>query len=297
MTNIPVLQKPVNVASVKQISPFRYPGGKTWMVPFVHEYLNNIERPAKFIEPFLGGGSISMSVAHDNLADTVLMYELDADVAAVWDIISSSNGCEASDLCSRILNFNCTETQARSVLNGEVSTQTDRAFRTIVRNRVQRGGILAPGASLIKNGEGGKGIASRWYPETLVKRIKLIQSFSDRLEFVQGNAFAALESYASDVSAFWFVDPPYTAGGKNAGSRLYAQSQLDHEDLFARLSAVAGHVMMTYDDAPEVLSLAQKYGFSVQRIAMKNSHHKTMKEVVLTNDRGRGFSSLNETAA
>lgn len=31
--------KPVNVASVPQRSPFRYPGGKTWLVPYVRDWL------------------------------------------------------------------------------------------------------------------------------------------------------------------------------------------------------------------------------------------------------------------
>ena len=31
--------EPVNVASVPQRSPFRYPGGKTWLVPYVRSWL------------------------------------------------------------------------------------------------------------------------------------------------------------------------------------------------------------------------------------------------------------------
>jgi DNA adenine methylase len=48
------------------------------------------------------------------------------------------------------------------------------AFTTIIENWVNRGGILANGASFIKNGENGKGITSRWYPETLRRRILAI---------------------------------------------------------------------------------------------------------------------------
>lgn len=32
----------VNVASVPQRSPFRYPGGKTWLVPYVRLWLSSI---------------------------------------------------------------------------------------------------------------------------------------------------------------------------------------------------------------------------------------------------------------
>jgi DNA adenine methylase len=38
----------------------------------------------------------------------------------------------------------------------------------------ESGGILAKVASFIKNGENGKGITSRWHPETLRRRILAI---------------------------------------------------------------------------------------------------------------------------
>src|ERR1700674_1531455 len=33
------LTEPVNVASVPQRSPFRYPGGKTWLIPYIRSWL------------------------------------------------------------------------------------------------------------------------------------------------------------------------------------------------------------------------------------------------------------------
>jgi DNA adenine methylase len=46
----------VNVASVPQRSPFRYPGGKTWLVPYVRLWLSSITPPLQeLMEPFAGG--------------------------------------------------------------------------------------------------------------------------------------------------------------------------------------------------------------------------------------------------
>lgn len=78
-------QKPVNVASVPQRSPFRYPGGKTWLVPYVRQWLASLSsKPAEFFEPFVGGGAVSLTVAFERLAGRVTMVELDPQVAAVW---------------------------------------------------------------------------------------------------------------------------------------------------------------------------------------------------------------------
>ena len=55
--------RPVNVASVPQRSPFRYPGGKTWLVPYLRDWLRHQQtKPSRFIEPFAGGGIVSLTV-------------------------------------------------------------------------------------------------------------------------------------------------------------------------------------------------------------------------------------------
>ena len=74
----------VNVAQVKHRSPFRYPGGKTWLVPRVFQWLFAKEqRPAEFIEPFAGVAIVGLTVAFENLADHVTRVEMDSQVAAV----------------------------------------------------------------------------------------------------------------------------------------------------------------------------------------------------------------------
>ncbi len=40
---------------------------------------------------------------------------------------------------------------------------------------------------------------------------------------------------------------------------------------------------MTYDDCPEVESLATEHGFVVERVAMKNTHHEKKFELLISN--------------
>ena len=55
----------VNVASVPQRSPLRYPGGKTWLIPHIRAWLAPIQpRPRTLIEPFCGGGIVALRVSH-----------------------------------------------------------------------------------------------------------------------------------------------------------------------------------------------------------------------------------------
>src|SRR6266446_4751005 len=153
------LKSVVNVSSVPQRSPFRYPGGKTWLVPLVRQWLRSLPRkPALLVEPFAGGAIVGLTAGFENLATKVLLVELDQDVASVWDTVLSR---DASKLASRIRKFQFSKTSVASALATPPRTRLDRAFQTILRNRVQHGGIIAPGASLMKLGENGNGLKSR----------------------------------------------------------------------------------------------------------------------------------------
>jgi len=269
----------VNVASVPQRSPFRYPGGKTWLIPHIRRWLRTqTPRPSLLIEPFAGGGIVSLTAAFELLVDTALLVEIDDDVAAVWETIFNGDGPWLAD---RIMDFDLTEASVRDVLGRAPTTRRARAFATIVKNRVNRGGILAPGASLVKHGENGKGLSSRWYPQTLHNRILSIAAIRERLTVVHGDGLAVMHEHADAPNTVYFVDPPYTAGGKKAGSRLYAHSVIDHHELFRVASSLRGDFLMTYDNADELRALAKQYGFDTQLVPMKNTHHAEMTELLI----------------
>lgn len=79
----------------------------------------------------------------------------------------------------------------------------------------------------------------------------------------------------------FFIDPPYTAGGKKAGKRLYRHYQLDHDCLFSLCEKIEGDFLMTYDNADEVKTMARRHGFQMRLIPMNNTHHATMEELVI----------------
>lgn len=272
--------KPVNVATVPQRSPFRYPGGKTWFVPFVRMWLHSLpRRPTLFVEPFAGGGIIGLTVAAERRAERVILVELDEAVASVWRTMLSA---DAGWLIARVLAFDVSRDSVERELRRGARSDRELAFQTLLRNRVQRAGIMAPGASLVRRGENGRGLRSRWYPQTLARRIQEIRDMRDRLEFIHGDGLEVIERLHRQEGCAFFVDPPYTAGGKRAGQRLYTHNDVDHRRLFEILSRAAGPVMMTYDESAEVLALGRRYGFCAHLVPMKNAHHTTMRELVLT---------------
>ena len=282
MTAFPVSPIPaVNVAVVPQRSPLRYPGGKTWLIPHIRAWLDGLPAPSPLlVEPFAGGGIVSLTAVMEGLADRCLMAELDPDVAAFWHAALLPGHA----LAGMVERFEPTRESVGRLARRIPDDCLQRGFRTLVLNRTRRGGILAPGASLTRSGENGKGLTSRWYPATLQRRLEAISAHADRISFCETDGLQLLNTLADNLRAgcVMFVDPPYTAGGKRAGARLYARNSVDHERLFSVLADSGAEFLMTYDRSPEVVSLIRRHGFHAVQVVMKNTHHAQIPELVIT---------------
>lgn len=286
---IPVSPIPaVNVATVPQRSPLRYPGGKTWLIPHIRAWFETLGAPPPvLVEPFAGGAIVSLTAIAEGLAERCVMAELDPEVAAFWKAALDS----APALADRVRRFVPTHDTVAALAADEATDTLDRGFRTLVLNRTRRGGILANGASVSKHGENGKGILSRWYPETICRRLQLIAEYSGKIQFRETDGLDLLAEALNDLEeeAVAFVDPPYSAGGKRAGTRLYNYCDIDHARLFRILSEHRSDFLMTYDLAPEIEFLIRRHGFHAVQVFMKNTHHARVPELIIA--RRRVFSS------
>ena len=216
------------------------------------------------------------------------MVELDEQIAAVWESIVANEG---EWLAKRILHFDLSLETAIKELRTKRKTRREIAFQTILKNRTFHGGILAEGSGFLKNGENGRGILSRWYPQTIARRITNLSMVNHRMDFIHGEAFDTLRATAEDdESVFSLIR--LTQQAAKAGSRLYTHFELDHEKLFALCETLRGDFLMTYDNAPELMKLARKHSFQVKPVAMKNTHHAKMTELLI----GRNLDWLEETA-
>lgn len=284
----PSLPSPVNVASVPQRSPFRYPGGKTWFVPTFRRWIaSQPVKPRILVEPFVGGGIISLTALFEELVERVVMVELDDAVSAVWEAIV---GGDAEWLADRVLTFPMSRDAVVAELQKTPASTREQAFHTILKNRTLHGGILAEGSSFIRHGENGKGIGSRWYPETLATRLINLKQVAARIDFRHGDGLQVMAEFSQSSDVVYFVDPPYTAGGKRAGRRLYTHHVIDHDHLFTLCESLQGDFLMTYDEADEVKEMARRHHCAMRLIPMKNTHHATMKELVI----GRDLTWLDE---
>jgi DNA adenine methylase len=139
---------------------------------------------------------------------------------------------------------------------------------------------MARGAGLVKEGENGKGLSSRWYPETLARRIREINEIKERFSFIHGDGIALIREHLRDKDTVFYIDPPYTVAAK----RLYSHWRVDHGEIFRLMSKARGDFLMSYDNTPEIQELAAEFGFATRQVAMKNTHHAKMTELLIGKD-------------
>ena len=123
-------------------------------------------------------------------------------------------------------------------------------------------------------------------PETLAERLVAIEEHADKITFCEANGMQLLEPliHGWGRSAAVFLDPPYTAGGKRAGARLYAHNDIDHAGLFETIARRSSNFLMTYDCAPEIVDLVRRHRFHAVSVQMKNAHHNHLSELVITRE-------------
>lgn len=270
--------KASNVASQPKYSPLRYPGGKTWLIPQIRSWLNN-DPTSVLVEPFAGGGTASLVAVLEGYVERALLIERDPCVAAVWNTILSN---DAEWLVEAILNFKFTIGNVRQILRTQARNTRFLAFQTVVKNRARRGGILADSANLIRKGERGRGIKSRWYPDTIALRIALIYTHRKQFTFLHGDGIQAISKFSNLRNTVrFFVDPPYPEMDCRRGNRLYTYNKLDHEKLFALLDSTNGDFLLTYNDSPQVRALTAKHKFALTLINMRGTHGLPRYEMLI----------------
>lgn len=213
------------------------------------------------------------------------MIELDRDVASVWE--ATLNG-QAEWLCGRLKSFKVQRKTVATRLSRRPRSLRQRAWRTLLRNRVNHGGILAPGAGLLRRGEGDNGLKSRWYPDTLAARIRSINKLKERISFIAGDGLKWMEENVkklNEQSSAVFIDPPYASVGR----RLYTCGTIDHRRLFEVATRLKGPVLLTYNNLPEIRALAEEFGFAFRAVKMLNRQNLTKTELLLA----KNFDWLN----
>ncbi len=76
----------------KRYSPLRWAGGKSKMIPFVNNVINQIEnKNITFVQPFAGGAGVSLFMLGNSKVNKIIINDFDYGVYSFWHSVFFDN--------------------------------------------------------------------------------------------------------------------------------------------------------------------------------------------------------------
>lgn len=233
----------------KQLSPLRYPGGKSKLSDYLYQHLQQT-KTKHLVSPFTGGGSFELAVLDAGVVERLYLNDLDYGIYSLWWTILNS----PTALVDKLLSITPThqhyfEAQALIKSGFSGAHPIEAAWATLLVNRLAYSGIFK--ANPLGGKEGTvEALLSRWNTKALIKRIEYIHSFAGQIEVSQNKAIEIIEESYWKNDCTIFIDPPYVEKGKDLYNCFYTTE--DHLELSFLLDSLhqgmpGADIVLTYD--------------------------------------------------
>ena len=235
-------------------TPFRYPGGKQKIAPFVRELMRTNDLiGATYVEPYAGGAGVAMELLISGDASAVYLNDVNGAITAFWKSVIN----QTDALCHRIsratLNVAEWRRQREIYSAPKQHSQIDVAFSALYLNRCNRSGIFSGGLIGGLAQDGDWRMDARFPRADLISRIEVIGMHRKRVKVFNLDAEDFLVNAVNDIDgpALVYCDPPYY----NKADRLYTNfyKPSDHSRIAQLVQTqLRKSWLVSYDNAPEI---------------------------------------------
>ena len=236
----------------------RYPGGKSKLkkhiLPFIPS-LNGVE----YREPFVGGGSIFLSIIEKESISKFIINDFDVQMGALWQSVIYNPLALIDRIKSYIPTVDSYLQFVESLNTSETLSVLELGFRKLAVHQMSYSGLgLMAGGPIGGNSQSSKYvIGCRWSPLRLEKTILKISELTKHLDsdkkIISSLDFESVISRDSTLSTFIYLDPPYY--DKGADMYVHSFKTNDHIRLANVLKKTPHKWLLSYDDCPEVREL------------------------------------------
>lgn len=264
-------------------SPLRYPGGKVCVYPFVSNLIyENGLLGAKYVEPFAGGAGLALRLLFDEYVREIYINDYDYAIYAFWKVIKADteefcewlNGIEVS-----IDNWRYYK-EVQNNLSGYDIKEIARS--TFFLNRTNVSGILKGGMIGGYEQKGKYKIDARFNKEDLIKRIKRIGEFADRIHVSNEDAIDFIHKVDDgNKSTLIYLDPPYVQKGSNLYMNFYEKS--NHETLAKLVAGIKSKWFVSYDKHDLIINLYSKYRKITHSLSQSASNRLGDEIIIFSN--------------
>lgn len=272
------------------LSPLRWPGGKSKQVKKITQMFP--KDSSLLIEPFLGGGSVSLYAVNNEIFNDVIVNDHNEDLINFWSCLKENPKYFLEELDILLTHKNVfgfevfAETLWPIILkNKEDSDRQKKAFSFLVVNKCSFNGL-------------GTHLSRRSYEENfnanLVERIKAASTILRKGVKIECEDFETIIKNNNFENVFLYLDPPYSS--ESANQSLYRihydggkGTPFDHQRLFDALKDFKGKWLLSYDDSAFIRELYSDFDIITEEWSYtmtnnsKSGKAKKGKEIFIKN--------------
>jgi len=244
-------------------SPLRYPGGKAKLAKyFKNLILENNLKEGTYIEIYAGGASIALSLLIENYVSKIIINDNDKSIYALWYSILNYPKALSNLIKKTPLTIDIWREQKEIQKNKEKYDLNKKrdvlelGFSTFFLNRTNRSGIINAGVIGGLNQKGKWKMNARFNKENLVRKIKLISKYKNKIKLYNLDAIKLINKIKSQLpkKTLIYLDPPYYCKGKELYMNYYDYE--DHKRIAETIKVLINiKWVMTYDDVGPINEL------------------------------------------
>lgn len=248
------------MAGKEFFTPLRYPGGKGKFSKFIKDIIRRNELlDGHYVEPYAGGAGVALELLCTEYVSTIHINDADPAVYSFWVSVLEHTDALCQMIRSVDVDMDSWYKQKEILSSTDKYSTLEVGFAAFFLNRVNRSGILKAGVIGGKKQLGKWKLDARYNKEDLIKRIKKISSFRDRINVYNLDAVELLTEVIPELpeNSLVYLDPPYYVNGAGLYRNFYTHD--DHVKICDILSDVKHPWIVSYDNVPEIKEIYKEY--------------------------------------
>lgn len=247
-------------------SPLRYPGSKIKLVKYIKKVLDfNEFKPKILVEPFVGGGSVSLNFLLNGWVDKVVIADKDRLIFNFWKVVFNNPGHLIRFIKDVDVNINNFYKYKKIAVRKNASDKK-LAEACIFLNRTSFSGILRDNIGPLggKTQESEYKVNCRFNKKVLIEKIRYISQFKDKVTVLPSDWKMTIE-YAEkkkQSNILFYFDPPFY----KKADQLYRHyfNEEEHLELSETIKRLKNKWILSYDKVQEIRKLYRIHRQSMQ---------------------------------
>ena len=226
----------------------RYPGGKSRVAKKIIGYIPSDFK--KFREPFVGGGSIFITLKQ-NMPDSTRfgINDINPNVYLFWKHLRDDGELFHDTVVSMKNQFSTGRDLFKYYKNKEAEwSDFEKAVRFFILNRITFSGLVDSGGYSNESYE-------KRFTDSIINKLIPLSNLIQNIEITNQDYNNILKKRGKDV--FLYLDPPYFSSTKSMlyGTNGDLHKNFNHELFAKNIKKCKHHWLITYDDCPEIRDL------------------------------------------